>query len=381
MFLHCFGYRIKTLLRSRDYLFWSLCFSIILATLFYIAFGGLSKGEGFTPISTAVVLKESCPDALRDALDALSTPGEQQLLEIQYVSEEKATELLKKKEISGILFVGEEISLAVSGDMAYDKLNQSILQSLAERFHGSYEAVREAAVKHPEKLPDILNVLREDAACSQEITYAGSNLDESLTYFFNLIAMTCLMGCTAGAVVATDSQANLSDLGMRNTVTPGKKQVRILAEVGATILMQFSAVCISVIYMWIVLGVDLGNSAGYVFLAVLAGSMAGVSYGFFVGGIGKANIYVKTGALMAVTMLFSFCSGLMVGSMKLLIGRYAPWFNRINPAALISDSLYSLAVYESHTRYFQCIGSLFIMSVLFILAGAAMVRRQRYANL
>lgn len=381
MFLHCFGYSIKTLLRSRDYLFWSLGFSVILATLFHVAFGDLSKGEGFAPISTAVVLEESCPQPLKDALDALSGPGNQQLLEVQYTSEEKAELLLKEKKVSGILFAGETISLAVSGDMAYDKLNQSILQSLAESLHGSYEAVREAAVGHPEKLPDILNSLQENAVYNQEITYAGRNLDESLTYFFNLIAMTCLTGCTAGAVVATAGQANLSDLGMRKSVTPGKKQVRILAEVAATVVMQFLAVCISVIYMWTVLGVDLGNSVGYVLLTVLAGSMAGVSCGFFVGCIGKSSIHVKTGVLMAVTMLCSFFSGLMVGGMKLLVQRYAPWFNRINPAALISDSLYSLAVYESHNRYFQCVGSLFLISALFIAAGAAMVRRQRYASL
>lgn len=381
MFKHCFSYEIKALLRSRDYLFWCLGFSIILATLFQVAFGDLSKGEGFAPIPTAVVLKESCPQPLKEALDTLSEPGEEQLLEIQYTSEEEAKTLLKEKKVSGILFAGEKISLCVSGDMAYDKLNQSILQSLAESLHGSYEAVLEAAAGHPEKLPDILTALQKDVPCSQEINYAGRNLDEGLTYFFNLIAMTCLTGSTAGAVTAAASQANLSDLGKRKSVTPGKKQVRILAEVAAAVLMHFCAVSISVIYMWAVLGVDLGNSAGYVFLAVLAGSMVGVGYGFFGGCIGKSSIHVKTGVLMAITMLCSFFSGLMVGGMKILVQKYAPWFNRINPAALISDSLYSLAVYESHTRYFQCIGSLFFLSILFIAAGAAMVRRQRYASL
>ena len=343
MFLHCFGYGIKNLLRSRDYLFWSLGFSIILATLFHVAFGDLSKGEGFIPIPTAVVLEESCPQPLKDVLDTLGEPGDGQLLEIQYASQEEAESLLKGKKVSGILFVGENVSLCVSGDMTYDKLNQ--------RIH------------------------------NQEINYAGRNLDEGLTYFFNLIAMTCLTGSTAGAVTAAASQANLSELGKRKSVTPGKKQVRILAEVAATILMQFFAVSISVVYMWAVLGVDLGSSAGYVLLTVLAGSMAGVSGGFFAGCIGKSSIHVKIGVLMAITMLCSFFSGLMVGGMKLLVQRYAPWFNRINPAALISDSLYSLAVYESHTRFFQCIGGLFIISALFILAGAAMVRRQRYASL
>ncbi len=381
MFLHCFGYGIKNLLRSRDYLFWSLGFSIILATLFHVAFGDLSKGEGFIPIPTVVVLEESCPQPLKDALDTLGEPGDGQLLEIQYASQEEAESLLKGKKVSGILFVGENVSLSVSGDMTYDKLNQSILQSLAESLHGSYEAVSEAAARSPEKLPQILAALQKDAAHNQEINYAGRNLDEGLTYFFNLIAMTCLTGSTAGAVTAAASQANLSELGKRKSVTPGKKQVRILAEVAATILMQFFAVSISVVYMWAVLGVDLGSSAGYVLLTVLAGSMAGVSGGFFAGCIGKSSIHVKTGVLMAITMLCSFFSGLMVGGMKLLVQRYAPWFNRINPAALISDSLYSLAVYESHTRFFQCIGSLFIISALFILAGAAMVRRQRYASL
>ena len=58
MYLRSVYYAIRVLLRSRVYLFWCLCFPMVLGTLFYVAFGNLSAGEEFEPIKTAVVLKD-----------------------------------------------------------------------------------------------------------------------------------------------------------------------------------------------------------------------------------------------------------------------------------------------------------------------------------
>ena len=393
MFFHLFSYDMKVLLGSKVYLFWCLCFPIVLGTLFYIAFGNLSEGEDFEPVRTAVVMeaeasmeaKASTEDAsmgeIREVLDELSAPGDGQLLEITYASREEAEELLREKKVSGILTVGDEITLLLSGDMSYDKLNQSILQTFVESFQSRYDAVRKVAGEHPEKLYDVITVLNTETEYSEKITYTGSNMDESLTYFFNLIAMTCLMGCTAGSTVAVANQANLSALAMRKNISPTRKPLQVLAELSATILVQFLVTSVSVLYLWLVLKVDLGDRAGYIFLTVLAGSVAAVSGGFLVGSIGKLDEDTKISILMGVTMLCSFLSGLMVGGMRLFVERYAPFVNRINPAALISDSLYSLAVYESPARYFQNIGALFAMAGIFFLAGTGFIRRTRYASL
>lgn len=382
MYLRSVYYAIRVLLRSRVYLFWCLCFPMVLGTLFYVAFGNLSAGEEFEPIKTAVVLKDGAEgEAFREVIEEFGKPGENQFLEITYATEEEARALLEEKKVTGILYGKEEVTLTISGEMDYDKLNQSILQAFVERFRSNYHALTDIAENHPENLAAAVEALSQETEYNRQISYAEGNMDESLTYFFNLIAMTCLFGCTAGANVAIGNQANLSTLAMRKGVSPVRKLVNLLGEMTATFLVQFAITCVSVFYIWLVLKVDLGSHLGYVILAVFAGCLEGVSFGFLIGCIGKIGEDAKIGLLMAVTMILCFLSGLMVQGMRLLVERVAPFFNRINPASLISDSFYSLAVYESHSRYMQNIGTLFLLSAVFFLVGVAMVRRERYASL
>ena len=80
-------------------------------------------------------------------------------------------------------------------------------------------------------------------------------------------------------------------------------------------------------------------------------------------------------------MLLSFLSGLMMGNIRIYIENYIPWLNRINPAALISDSFYALSIYQSHSRYLTNLATLIVISVLFCATGFIMVRRDKYAAL
>ena len=53
----------------------------------------------------------------------------------------------------------------------------------------------------------------------------------------------------------------------------------------------------------------------------------------------------------AVTMTFCFLSGLMVGDMRMNIENSCPIINKINPAALITDSFYALEIYDTYDRF------------------------------
>lgn len=83
----------------------------------------------------------------------------------------------------------------------------------------------------------------------------------------------------------------------------------------------------------------------------LLGSMLGVSLGIFVSSIGKMGEGVKIGILLAVSMTCSFLAGLFNGTMKDVVERNVPFLNRINPAAVISDALYCINVYDDPVRY------------------------------
>ena len=80
-------------------------------------------------------------------------------------------------------------------------------------------------------------------------------------------------------------------------------------------------------------------------------------------------------------MFCCFCSGLMVGNMKSVVARYAPWFNRINPAALITDSLYYLNIDSDYQRYAVAVISMAVLSAVLILLGFILTRRKKYASL
>ena len=84
---------------------------------------------------------------------------------------------------------------------------------------------------------------------------------------------------------------------------------------------------------------------------------------------------------MSVTMIGSFLSGLMVGSMRVLVESFCPIINKLNPCALITDMFYSLAIYDTLDRYLQNLITLLIISVILSIGGFLMTRRKKYANI
>ena len=353
MFIHSFYYALKTMLRNKSQVFWCLAFPILLGTMFHFAFGGLSADEQFSAIPVAVVLNDTKNnDIITDMLDTLSAPGENQFLDITYTDETEALSLLEQKAIIGILYAEGTLSLTISAEMTDEPINQSILSVFVEQFNMSYEALADIAATHPEALPDAISTIAEDTDYLEEASFTNGDFNESLTYFFNLIAMTCLYAAIVGNNIAIDNQANLSSLGARRSISPVHGLVSVFANLTAALIFEFTSVSVSLCYLH-----------------------------FFIGCVGQLRRETKFGILMAVIMIGCLLSGLMVGNIRMYVEKFCPLLNRINPAALISDSLYALTVYPSHERYFTNIATLFLLSLCFSFAGFILVRRKKYASI
>lgn len=430
-------YMFLTLLRDKSTLFWFFAFPLVLGTMFHFAFAGLGIDESFEAIPIAVViegdtssfermlspdiaagLSESfastdsfSPDSLvRGLFDSLSEPGDDQFLEVTYASWEEACALLQKKEIYGIITAdlsamsdsintriasdGTEtaanfsetaalLHLSVSAEMNSDPLYQSILSAFVEQFNLEYNSILSTAITHPEALPKLLDTFSDntDTNYLTQESISADTLDASLIYFFNLIAMTCLYAAMMGNNVAIYNQANLSQLGARRNISPVPKFVSILGQLAASLFFGFLTLLVTLAYLILVLGVNFGNELGYVALTALCGCFAGISLGFFVGSFGQFSEITKFAILMVVIMAGCFLSGLMVSDMRIRVENFCPLINRINPSALITDALYALIVYPSHTRFFSNIISLLVLSILLCLGGFALVRRKKYASL
>ncbi len=381
MFIHSFRYELLQYLREKEALWWNLLFPLVLATLFHIAFSGLASDELFTAIPTAVVTENDGSDAFREVIDSLNEPGENRFLDVTYCSKEEALTLLEQKKVIGILYEGSPVSLAVSAEMNGVKLEQSILNCFVEQYNMQAHALEQIASTHPENLSAAVDALNVDTAYTVESSYSDGNMDPQTTYFFSLIAMSCLFASMGGLQVAIRNQANLSQIGARKCLSPVPKSISLAGALCAAVLFQFFCVSIGIIYMRGVLNVDFGREFFNILLTCLVGCFSGVSIGFCTGCISHMGEGVKSGLLMAVTMFFSFLSGLMMGNIRIYIENYCPWLNRINPAALISDSFYALSIYQSHSRYLTNLVTLIVISVLFCATGFIMVRRDKYAAL
>lgn len=382
MFIHTFRYTLTYLFRQKSLIFWNILFPVLLGTLFSFAFSGMAEEETFHALPVAVVLENNASDsAFRQVIDELSKSGEDQFLEAMYVTEEEALLLLENKEVFGILYEGNPVSLSVSAEMSNMKLEQSILGSFVERYNIQFSAMEQIATTHPEKLAAAAEMLTKDTGYNTETAFSDGDMDEMISYFFNLIAMSCLFACTGGTQIALWNQANLSPLGARKCVSPIPKSISYFGTLSATFLHQFFCVLIGLMYFIFILKINFGNQLGYVLLTALVGSITGVSFGFCIGCIGRFSENVKFGICMAVMMICSFLSGLMMHNIRIYVEKICPWFNHINPAALISDCFYALTVYRSHERYFTNSITLLIISFLFCLSGFLIVRREKYAAL
>jgi ABC-2 type transport system permease protein len=71
----------------------------------------------------------------------------------------------------------------------------------------------------------------------------------------------------------------------------------------------------------------------------------------------------------------------MVGNMKAIIAAKIPWFNKINPAALISDCFYCLNIYEDYDRFVSKLITMAVITAVFMFLGFISSRRKKYASI
>ena len=135
------------------------------------------------------------------------------------------------------------------------------------------------------------------------------------------------------------------------------------------------------LYLRNILNLDFQGQFGKMLIISLFGSLIGVSIGLFIGSLSRLNESIKIGIMLAISMSCCFLSGLMNGSMKDTVEKHAPIINRFNPAALISDALYCINVYDDASRYYRNLITLIVMSAALVLASFLLIRRERYDSI
>lgn len=393
MFIHNFKYSLKTLFRNKALIFWTFAFPIILGTFFNMAFSNIESSEKLDIINIAIIKNDDFNnnEIFKTAFEELSDKNnDDRLFETRYTTEEEAKKLLEDEEIVGYMkLVNDEpkLTFTTSGinetifKYVSEEITQisNIIKNLSEEeikkemIAGNYNIDYESIYNR------VIELTEEDNVRLNNVS--NSNLSYTMIEFYTLIAMACLYGGILGAVAINQNLANMTNQGKRVSVSPTSKGKIILSSVLASYITQLVGVALLFLYTIFVLKVDYGNKLGLDIALAMAGSLAGLSLGVAVATTIKSNDNVKTGIIIAITMLGCFLSGMMGITMKYIIDKNIPIINKLNPASMITDGFYSLYYYDTLDRYIFDIGSLLIFAFVLIAISYISLRRQKYDSI
>ncbi len=381
MFWHNFKYTFLITLRSKDQIFWSMLFTMILGTLFYATFGNAYEFEQLqTNIPVVVFIDdEEVQKNFTDTIENISiVESGEKLFAVSYVdSFDEGKNLLTDETIGFFYSEDGSLKLMVNGD----GIQESILSTIVSNYHQIVTIMTDLADKSPEVQMAAMEKLFSEENNNEEINLGNkADMNAYTDYFFNLIAMSCLFASFAGVVFTINNQANLSSIGARKNVSNTGGLTQIVSGLAAIWILLSIMTCIALAYLMII-GVSFGDEIPRIILTVFVGNSVGLSSGFFIGSIGRLSEGVKEAIAVAYSLISCFMSGLMIHTMKPLIHMYCPVFEVINPAARLSDAFYALKVYDNYDRFNENIIVLLVMSVIFTLGGFLLGRRKQYASI
>ena len=381
MFWHNFKYTFLITLRSKDQIFWSLLFTMILGTLFYVTFGNAYEFDELqTNIPVAVYIEDKeVQENFGNSIEDISiVEGDRKLLEVTYTgSFDEALELLND-DVTGVFYSEDGVlKLMVNGD----GIQESILSTIVANYNQIITVMSDVSTKEPEAQMAAMEKLLNEEIKNENISL-GSKVDMDVysDYFFNLIAMSCLFASFAGVAFTIKNQANLSTIGARKNISNTGGLVQIVAGLWAQWILLSLMTCIALVYL-LIIGVNFGSEIPRIILTVFVGNLVGITSGFFIGSFGRLSEGVKESIAVAYSLISCFLSGLMIHNMKSLIHIHCPLLDMINPAARLSDALYALKVYDNYERFNENILILLVMSVIFTLGGFLLGRRKQYASI
>jgi len=375
MFLHNLKYAMKTMLKNKTALIWTLLFPIALGTFMYMSFGSMFERDTKYQVMSVAVVKKVENEAFETMLEELSKEGEDRMLEVSYLSEEDAMTELLEDIVTGIIYMDDEIGLTVKNN----SYQNTVLKSILDEYKKQEKVLTDIAMNHPEAFQEAVDNLVSEKNYFVEKTTSNGNQDVYTNYFYAVFAMSCLFASFGSIEKIGNMQANVSALGMRRCMSPNSKAVTVIAEFLSMLVFQFLIEVIALGYFNL-LGVDFGNKYPQMLGILFFGSCIGISMGVIIGSCSKFSEGMKVGLCISISMILSVLADLVATGIKDSIEHTIPILNRINPAALIVDSFYALNIYDTYDRYFRNMATLGGMTVVLLIISFLILRRNKYAS-
>ena len=383
MFFHNFKYTLKVLFKNKGLLFWTFAFPIIMATLFNMAFGNWVESEKFDPINIAIINNSyyETNSLAKTIFDSISKKDENQVFEIIYTTKEEANNLLNDKKITGYIeYKNNNSDIVIDSNSVSSTIIKSVVDEI-NTYSIMFDDLIQYESNKTSNMNEIINNVTNKIANIQIKTKDMSlkKFDIVIIEYYSLIAMTCLYGGFISLTCISNSLASSSKKGKRVEVAPTKKSITIFSSLLAGFIAQMIGVLLLLGYIKLI-GIDLYIDNIKLLIITILGILSGISLGLIISTVSNKNDDTKLGIIIAISMACSVLAGMTGVSLKHVIDTKLPLLNKINPAAMITDGLYSL-YYNDFNRYMTNIISLLLFVTVLVLISIYSLRRKKYDNI
>ena len=374
-------FKLKEMLRNRYVVGWNIFLPLVLATVFYFGFGNLISDDpdNFKTINVGYVNTNQEETNFGILLEEMSKASDNRtkIVEVhEYSSKEEAADAMNSEEISGFYVEkGDDITTYVRTN----GYKATTLNEIVREYENMYSVIEKVAQEHPENLQKAIDMVSNQMELMEQHDF-GTNTSPYLQYFFALIAMSSLFSSWISTAMLEGMCANMTETGKRFEVAPTNKLMAIAGCVMAGLTIQSVSNAVLVVYVQYVLKINMGAPFINLVLITTLGSALGISAGVLISSFIK-NERLLIAVPLVFTMGCSFCSGLMWHQIRQIIESNCPILNRMNPAALLVDCLYTRATYGKTDIYYQDIMIMGCMVIGCLFVSSLFLRRRSYGSI
>lgn len=369
--------RLKCLFRSKEGIFWSYAFPLLLSTCFFFTFSNIGDHESLQTINIAYDSQGAEKDDFGLLLNELELSEDKKMFHVTNSSREEAKRLLEEGKIAAYIVGSDQPELFVKEN----GLNQTITKSIVDSYRQMRVTIQTILAENPNAISDgLINDVMQYESFVEDVVNQKKP-DILLIYYYSLLAYTCLLAANWGLEEAVNIQADLSFRGARVNVSPINKMRLFLCNMAASFTGHILSIVILFAYMKFILKVNFGNSLPYLFLICFLGSLAGQALGAAIGVWVKKKAEIKEAIVTAVVLGGSFLAGLMVVEIKYIIAEKFPLLGYVNPVNLVVDGMYSLYYFDTYDRFYLDAIILCIITVMLVIASYLGIRRKDYASI
>ena len=412
---------IKVNLREKSNLLWLFIFPILMASLFWGMFSGLTnrqiQAQNFAVVHDSNWSTVAGADSLVNALAGKNTKGTKLIRPTTVSSVSAAKKRVQAGHDSGYLFVNHagSFGIAISDDLYNEFTNNmssstasitvSSLRSIITQFNHSQTTLKTLAASHPTASTQGQTQTRQQAqlqiqaqleryiaasTASAKLSYTRNRSlthfapDQFARYYYALLGMVSMMSMSFAITSISTAQANLSAVGARRSIAPLPKWRQFSAILLASWLTSFLSLVVSFCYIRFVCNIAVGGREPLAILALLIASFTATAFGLLIGAIPRLSRGAKTGISTAIACfgaLFAGLYGSFAMSLSDSISRNIPTFDLFNPVKQVSNLFYDLLYYDSLQPFMTTVGILLITGAICMTLAISLMRRRSYANL